>query len=291
MAAGRSIWNIVPEREPQQRELLQQVAARAAAFNVQAAHDDVAAFRALYQDIPILPPDQYTALVLLASDGCRYNRCTFCGFYRDTPYRTRSLNEFRQHVEQAVRYHGAGLALRRSIFLGQANALCGPRSWREGILRHVHERFEFPAPRGPSRTAWWQGSVTRFAAITSFLDALAGTRISAEEFAAMRRLNLRQIFIGLESGSPRLLDWLRKPAQPRHMLDTVRAAKQGGVAVGVIVLVGAGGERYFDEHVRDTVRVLQEMRLAPGTASISRRWSRTPGPIMTRWPRPKESHP
>ncbi len=248
-----------------ERSQLYDLTVRAAAFDVQTAASDLASFRALYHDIPILPPDQYLSLVLLASDGCRYNKCTFCNFYRDTQYRIRSLEQFHQHVDQAVRYHGAALASRRDVFLGQANALLGPRAWRDEILQYVNERFEFPAPdTAAHRATWWQGSPTRFNGITSFVDAFIGARIEAEEFAALRRLNLKKIYIGLESGSAELLRWLRKPAEPAQMLEAVRAAKQGGVAAGVIVLVGAGGECYFDGHVRETVKLIREMQLTAG---------------------------
>ena len=251
--------------DTEQEERLRYLLMRAVAFDQQAASEDVLNFRALYHDIPILPPDQYTSLVLLASDGCRYNKCTFCNFYRDVPYRARPLEQFREHVEQAVRYHGSALASRRHIFLGQANALMGPPAWREEIFRYVNERFELPTPDSQHhQTHWWKGSPTRFTGITSFLDAFIGVRLGADEFAALRQLNLRQIFIGMESGSADLLQWLRKPAEPAQMLETVRAAKQGGVAAGVIVLVGAGGERFFDTHVRETVRLMREMQLAAG---------------------------
>jgi radical SAM superfamily enzyme YgiQ (UPF0313 family) len=204
-------------------------------------------------------------LVLLASDGCRYNRCTFCNFYRDVQYRTRPLDEFCRHVEQAISYHGDSLAARRHIFLGQANALMGPPQWRGQILEYVNQRFELPAPdESHLQPAWWKGSPTRFTGITSFLDAFIGARIEADEFAAMRQMNLRQIFIGMESGSDELLQWLRKPADTAQMLETVQAAKAGGVAAGVIVLVGAGGERYFDVHVRETVRAIRRMQLTAG---------------------------
>jgi hypothetical protein len=33
--------------------------------------------------------------------------------------------------------------------------------------------------------------------------------------------------------------------------------------VGVIVLLGAGGQRYFDDHVRGTARTLARMHLGP----------------------------
>ncbi len=251
--------------EASSRALLQTSVALASRFDLPAARHDLAQFRAIYHDIPILPPDQYNSLVLLASDGCRYNKCTFCGFYRDTGYRARSPSEFGEHVEQAVAYHGHGLALRRGIFLGQANALLGPPDWREELLRQVNRRFDLPHPEaarcGPE---WWRGSISRFTGITSFLDAFAGVRMKAAEFAALRRLNLRRIFIGMETGDAELLDWLRKPAQPPQILDTVRAARQAGVQAGVIVLLGAGGERFFDAHVRESVALIRAMQLGAG---------------------------
>ena len=103
----------------------------------------------LYHDVPVLPPDQYTSLVLAATDGCRYNQCTFCGLYRDVRFRRRSADEFRDHVRAALDYHGAGLTLRRTVFLGQADALLGPRDWREEVLRIVATACQFPPLDSP----------------------------------------------------------------------------------------------------------------------------------------------
>ena len=234
-------------------------------FSAEKASQEVERFRQLYGDIPIMPPDQYSSLPLMATDGCRYNKCTFCGFYRGDPFRNRTPEQFRSHLADAVAFHGQGLALRRAIFLGQANALMGPRPWREEILRIVNESFEFPEiASGACSPDWWKGSTSRFEGITSFLDAFIGERISEEEFATLRKLNLQRVFIGMESGDVKLLEWLRKPSEPGQMLQTVRAAKAAGVTVGVIVLVGAGGEPYFDDHVRHTVELIQSMRLGRG---------------------------
>ncbi len=132
-------------------------------------------------------------------------------------------------------------------------------------MRIVQEFCAFP-PAEQTRFApdWWQGSTRRFTGITSFLDVLAGVRITSDEFAALRALQLRQVYIGMESGAVPLLRWLRKPGHPRQLVDTVRAAKAAGLAVGVIVLVGAGGERFFEDHVRATLEILCAMSLAAG---------------------------
>ena len=47
--------------------------------------------------VGILPPDQYLALVLQATEGCSFNTCTFCDLYQH-PYRVKTADEFRAHV-------------------------------------------------------------------------------------------------------------------------------------------------------------------------------------------------
>ena len=48
------------------------------------------------------------------------------------------------------------------------------------------------------------------------------------------------------------------------MIATVTAAKQAGLQVGVIVLVGVGGEEFFESHVAETAHMLQTMPLGRG---------------------------
>jgi len=44
----------------------------------------------------------------------------------------------------------------------------------------------------------------------------------------------------------------------------VRTIKDAGMNVGVIVMIGIGGEGYFEEHVKETVKVINSMRLEKG---------------------------
>ncbi len=254
----------LPSTEPFHADLARLID-KATQFNVSASQRDVEAFRELYHDVPILPPDQYSSLALMATDGCRYNQCTFCGFYRGKQFRAKTVDQFHSHIDDALRFHGQGLARRRSIFLGQANALMGESTWRESILTVVNQRFELPPVDAEKcHKHWWSGSAKRFAEITSFLDAFVGVRIDADEFAALRQLNLRKVYFGMESGDAGLLQWLKKPATPDQILQAVLAARQGGVHVGVIVLIGAGGETFFDDHVHHTVELIRAMQLQRG---------------------------
>jgi len=65
----------------------------------------------------------------------------------------------------------------------------------------------------------------------------------------------------MESGNEALLKFLKKPGKPIDAIEAVKAIKEGGVAVGVILLLGAGGQAYSKMHVKDTIRALNAMHL------------------------------
>lgn len=231
----------------------------AAGFDMPVAARESEQFRAIYGRVAVLPPDQYNALVLQATEGCSYAGCTFCELYRDVPFRRKSPEEFRQHVRAAVNFHGESLRARRSIFLGEANALAQPISTLKDIFRILNEQFELPADSVGAN--WWLGSKTRFDGVSSFMDAFTHTNRTASDYAELRQAGLRRVYLGLESGDAGLLKWLEKPSTVEAAMRCVRLLKEADIIVGVIVLLGAGGEEFAEAHVRETVRVLNEMPL------------------------------
>ncbi|MBE3582805.1 MAG: B12-binding domain-containing radical SAM protein [Limnochordaceae bacterium] len=219
--------------------------ARAAEYSEERWAEDARRFAAVYQPVSILPPDQYASLVLQATLGCSYNRCTFCTFYRGRPFRVRRPEEFRRHVEAVREMLGAGLGRYREIFLADANALAAP----EPLLLSL---FELAAQALPH--------VVR-PRISSFLDVLTGQHKSVADFAALVDRGLDRVYLGLESGSEELLRFLNKPSPPQAAIRLVEAIKQAGAAVGVIFLVGAGGERYRTVHRQRTLALVQQLPL------------------------------
>ena len=81
-------------------------------------------FLSVYKPVGILPPDQYLSLVVRVTEGCSWNACTFCGFYRDVPFRWKTEEELAAHTAALRAFFGESIALRSSVFLGDANALC-----------------------------------------------------------------------------------------------------------------------------------------------------------------------
>ena len=72
---------------------------------------------------------------------------------------------------------------------------------------------------------------------------------------------MRQIYIGLESGNEDLLKFLRKPGNPSDALQAVRSIKASGISVGIILLLGAGGKKYMNKHIQDSIHLINQMQL------------------------------
>ncbi len=218
--------------------------ARVARYTVARLDAEAETCRRIYMRVPILPPDQYLAVVVQVTEGCSYNACAFCGFYRDRSFRARNAQELRQHIREVKNFLGRGLSLRRSVFLGDANALMMPQARLLPLVDVVAGEFSLP--------------------LYSFIDAFTSARKTAREFAELKQRGLARVYVGLETGDADLLRFLGKPNTPEHVAWLAHQVKAGGLSIGVVVLACAGGRRYADAHLRHTVDLVRRLPLGAG---------------------------
>ncbi|MBI4585929.1 MAG: radical SAM protein [Planctomycetes bacterium] len=245
------------------RELLE----RAAAYDPDRLEREARRFLEAYRPLGILPPDQYHALILQATEGCAYNSCTFCNLYRGSRYRVKAPEEFREHVRRVKAFLGQALPLRQGIFLGEANALAVPQPALLKIFavlrEEVPEFLGLPPPPGGRPAAVSQFS-KKLCGVAAFMDAFTVRDKEAGEFEELARLGLRRVYLGVESGDEDLLRFLRKPASNENVQRFVEDLKRAGLFAGVIILVGAGGYRYGESHVEKTVELANRLPLGEG---------------------------
>jgi hypothetical protein len=218
---------------------------KAIEFTSQRSGQDSQEYFKVYQPIGILPPDQYMAVVLQMTEGCSFNTCSFCTFYRDRPFRIKSPREFADHIGQVKSFLGKGLSLRRTIFLADANALVTPTARLLSLLDVVNYEMDVAALGG----------------MYAFLDGFSGEKRDKNGYAQLYNKGLRRIYIGLESGNLELLKFLNKPGTPNDVISAVNNIKAAGISVGIIVLLGAGGHQFHRQHVDDTIRAINAMPL------------------------------
>jgi len=204
-----------------------------------------ARFEEAYLPISILPPDQYQAVVLQATFGCSWNRCTFCSFYQDRPFSAKTPAAFTEHVERVAALLGEAVALRRSIFLADGNALILANTRLMPLIERAQAAF-------PER------------GIYGFVDVFTGEKKPLADWQALERAGLKRVYIGLETGHDALLHWLNKPGSAAEAHAFISLLKQAGLSVSVIVMVGAGGSTFAEAHLRDSLALLAAIPFTKG---------------------------
>ncbi len=235
--SGQVAWNSPYDPSDVLQELDQ-----AGRYSAGACERDRAAYQQIYDPVGILPPDQYMALVLQATTGCSFNTCTFCNFYQGRRFQIKSPDAFREHARAVHAFLGASISIRRSIFLGEANALVAPTRLLLQLFQIAHEEF------GPL-------------SIYAFQDGHSGIKKSVDDYRALAEAGLKRVSVGMESGHDPLLQFVRKPSSAAEAIESMTTLKAAGVAVSVIVLLGLGGERYAAGHVADTIATLNALPL------------------------------
>ncbi len=240
------------DRAVERRELEERFA-RIAAWDVLRLEEEEQRFSDVYRPVPILPPDRVLAFVVQLTEGCPWNRCSFCGLYPDRAFRAKDSGELEGHVRGAIRLFGRSILLRRSVFLGDgdpfvlSDAKLLPRIDR--VLDLVREESvsgaALPSP----------GDLYAFARVRSLARRLPSG------LGPFRARGFRRIYLGVETGDPELFRLLRKPGSLEELPDAVRALKESGIAAGLIFLVGVGGARFREAHREETARIVSSLPL------------------------------
>lgn len=136
------------------------------------------------------------------------------------------------------RRHGEG-----ACFLGDADSLILQPDYIHEALSHI--RRSFPGVRrftiyGRTRTA-------------------AEIR-SPDELRSFRRAGIDRVHFGIESGSAAVLDMVNKGETPDHHVEGARKASEAGLSSSFYVMPGLGGADLWEDHARETARVINLAR-------------------------------
>ncbi len=202
----------------------------------------------------IRPPSERNSFLLQVTTGCSANTCTFCGAYKGKPFAVKDQEEIFSDIDEAAEvYPGT-----RRIFLIDGDALVLNNAKLLPVLKKLNKAFP------------------KLARISSYANGYNITRRGDTALAELYENKLRLIYIGLESGSQDILDRAKKRSTAREMVEAVKKADKAEIKSSVIVLLGIGGKKHSGEHVRETIKALNEMQprylsflsvmLIPGTA-------------------------
>lgn len=184
------------------------------------------------------PPSESDALLLQATIGCSWNHCTYCDMYRDKHYRVRELHECIEDLATAERLAGDRVD---KLFVMDGDALGMPTSHWEAILALA--RRSFPHLR----------RVSCYATARNLLQH------SPQSLLSLRQAGLSRLYIGPESGDDVTLQKIAKGATFEEHAKAAQLAREAGMELSVITLLGAGGVARSAEHAEATGRLITAM--------------------------------
>ena len=184
------------------------------------------------------PPSEHDAFILQATIGCSWNNCTYCDMYRDKRFRVRTLEHTLQDIETAGAVAGE---VCKKMFVADGDALAmGMDTWR-AVLSRADEHL--PMLR---RTSC-------YATATNVLEK------GAAAMEQLREWGLTRLYIGPESGDPVTLKRIAKGATFEDHVEAARLARQAGMEVSAIFLLGAGGTERSEQHAKESARLATGM--------------------------------
>ena len=191
-------------------------------------------------DMPLYrPPSEGPNLIIQATLGCSYNRCTFCSMYRSKTFLVRPMDQVLAEIERAAKLQPDA----RRVFLVDGDALVLPNDQLITILDHLKKHL----PR-----------LTR---VSSYALPNNLKKKSVEELAELKEHGLTLIYYGLESGSKIILKKIRKGATPDAIVEGLKKAHNAGIKVSATVILGLGGKNYWQEHIDETAKLINQLEL------------------------------
>ena len=183
------------------------------------------------------PPSEAYSYILQVTIGCSHNKCTFCNMYMDKQFRVRPLDDILEDLMMARR------AYRKvpRIFLADGDALIMKTSDLKVILSSIMNLFP---------------ECERVTSYASARDLLLKT---PEELEELHALGLDMIYLGLESGSEKVLRDINKGVTVEETVEGALKAKAAGIKLSVTEITGLAGQDGMEEHAILSAKALSRM--------------------------------
>jgi radical SAM superfamily enzyme YgiQ (UPF0313 family) len=190
-----------------------------------------------YEGDCIRPPPEAYSILLQVTLGCSHNKCTFCGTYKDKPFRIKDDDIILSDILFASKH----MKRQDRVFLMDGDALIIPQE----RLMWIFERIKEHLP--------WVKHVGTYANTKSIRMK------SLQELIDLRESGLDKIYLGVETGDDEIRNKIMKGSSAQQCLEMSKKLKNAGLELIVMVLLGVAGKLKSLDHARATGKLLSDM--------------------------------
>ncbi|GGY41466.1 radical SAM protein [Bacterioplanes sanyensis] len=184
------------------------------------------------------PPSEGRSLIFQVTNGCSWNKCTFCDMYTQPQkkFRARSEDEVLEEIRQAKTI---GPRFEK-VFLADGDAMVLPTHRLANILLAIREHLP------------WVKRVGAYCLPRNL------RKKSTEDLSHLKALGLGILYVGAESGDDEVLQFINKGETYASTLEALQKIHQAGIKSSVMILNGMGGVRYSEQHAINSAKLMNE---------------------------------
>ncbi len=183
------------------------------------------------------PPSEARSLIIQVTEGCSHNKCRFCYMYKCKQFRLKSEEEIKEHINQLKVYYRDP----ERIFLADGNVLCIKTEKLIELLKYI--KNEFPM-------------VQRISSYSGPMDLIRKTE---DELRSIREAGLDMLYMGVESGSDKVLSMMQKGVNQQQMIEAGQKAVRAGFRFSCMIISGLGGTTLLEEHALESAKVISQI--------------------------------
>ena len=229
---------------------------------------------------PIRPPSEANSLLLQITEGCTWNRCKFCELYKNSAFRAFSVESIKGDIDVMAYYGG----IAKDYLWGEKSGVRdsgrdGVRAFMAGLTYEEQNNFYIVynwLARGGENVFLQDGNSLALKAdkvvevlqylrskfphikrVTTYGRAETLSKISLEDFKALKAAGLDRIHSGFESGSDPVLDLIHKGVTAEQEIRAGKNIKAAGIEFSVYFMPGVGGQALSEENALGTARVIR----------------------------------
>ena len=192
-----------------------------------------------YEGNIIRPFSEANSYLLQCTLGCSHNQCTFCGTYKDKPYRIRPVSEIKTDIRMASEHYGDV----EKVFLCDGDAIVMPTEMILEILKALYATF--PSLRH----------------VGTYVGPKSTLGKSVDELKTLRAAGLTKAYLGVETGDDQLLKEVKKGVTAQQMLQAGLNLNEADINLSSMVLLGlAGRGPRSREHAIATAEITNAMQ-------------------------------
>lgn len=182
------------------------------------------------------PPSEAESLILPITDGCSWNKCTFCEMYTapQKKFLARSEDEVLESIRMTGQRYGSEI---RRVFLADGDALVLPTRRLISILEAI--RTYMPAVRR----------------ISSYCLPRNLRKKSQSEIDELAAAGLKMVYVGAESGDDEVLAAVDKGETFETTCEALDKLGTAGITRSVMILNGLGGKALSMQHAENSARL------------------------------------